>query len=138
MYIIYAMPKIIKLLIPILTKKGFIVRETKLKEYIAIRNDPSAAIPDSLRTAVKIEQYDGNYFTFLKNAGVVRDILNPPKLKAGTPVRITGGMYKDFKGIIKRVNRDNTYKLEIGVWGQMVTADVEAECVEYNTISYLS
>ena len=73
----------------------------------------------------------------MKNAGIVKDILNPPKLKEKTSVLITGGMYKDFKGIIKRVNRDDTYKVEIAVWGQMVTADVNVDHVEQSTVLFL-
>ena len=126
MFYISAKPKIIKLLIALLEKNGFVVRETKLEDYIIVRNDPTAYIPDHLQNSVKIKEDDGDYTSFLKEAGRLRDILNPPKLQVGAAVLITEELYKDFKGIIKAVHDDDSYSVELSIWGRIVLVKIEA------------
>ncbi len=131
MFYINAAPKIMKVIIALLHENGFVVRETKMAEYILVRNDPTDYIPDNLRTSVKIKEDDGEYIPFLKEAGRLRDILHPPKLQNGATVLITGGPYADFKGIVKSVHEsDNSYSIELSIWGQIVQARIEAAQVK--------
>jgi len=127
MYVIFGAPKIIKTVTLILSEKGFLVMPTKLKEYVIVRRNPRRDIPESFHDQVKIEEFNENYYTFLKGDDVLKNIISPVKLKSGQVVSIIGGPYKDFKGIIKTANPNNTYTVEISVFDKPVRAVVEHE-----------
>jgi hypothetical protein len=129
MYVIFGSPKTIKTITLILSEKGFLVMPTKLKEYIIVRRDPRREIPENYHDQIRVEKFDENYYSFLEGDSVLRNILSPEKLKSGEVVSITGGPYKDFKGIIKTVNPNNTYLVEISVFDKPVRAVVEHEHV---------
>jgi hypothetical protein len=127
MYSIFGTPKINKILTKILQDHGFVVRQTKLKEYILVRRDPKRYIPDNILKAVKISEFEGDYYDFLRDANLIRDLLAPVKFSAGDPVLIVDGPYKDFNGIIKEEKPDKTIMVNISVWGKIVTAPVDAD-----------
>jgi hypothetical protein len=127
MYVIFGAPKVIKTITLILSEKGFLVMPTKLKEYIIVRRDPRRDIPEGFYDQVRIEEFNENYYTFLKGDDALKDIISPAKHRAGQVVSIIGGTYRDFKGIIKTVNQNNTYVVEISVFGKPVRAVVENE-----------
>jgi hypothetical protein len=134
MYSIFGTPKINKILTKILQDHGFVVRQTKLNEYILVRRDPRRYIPDNILKAVKITEFEGDYYDFLRDANLIRDLLAPVKFRAGDPVLIVDGPYKDFNGIIKGEKPDKTFMVNISVWGKIVTAPVDAEHLEKRVI----
>ena len=127
MYSIFGTPKINKILTKILQDHGFVVRQTKLKVYILVRRDPKRYIPANILKAVKISEFEGDYYDFLRDANLIRDLLAPVKYSAGDPVLIVDGPYKDFNGIIKEEKPDKTFMVNISVWGKIVTAPVDAD-----------
>jgi transcription antitermination factor NusG len=127
MYVIFSSPKIIKTLTHILSDKGFLVMPTKLKEYVIVRRDPRRDIPDSFRDQVKVEEFNESYYSFLQGDDSLKDIIKPARLKSGQVVSIIDGPYKDFKGIIKTVNPNNLYVVEISVFNKPVRAVVDHE-----------
>ncbi len=127
MYVIFGSPKIVKTITFILSGKGFLVMPTKLKEYVIVRRDPRRDIPESFHEQIRIEEFNENYYTFLKGDDVLKNIISPAKLKSGEVVCIIGGPYKDFKGIIKTANPNNTYVVELSVFDKPVRAVVDHE-----------
>lgn len=125
MYSIFGQPKTIKILTKILEESGFVVRQTKLKEYILVRRNPVRHIPDNILKVVKVDEFEGGYYDFLRGANAVRDLLAPVKFDPGDPVLVVDGPYKDFNGIVRRENRDKTYMVNISVWGKIITAHIE-------------
>jgi hypothetical protein len=108
MYSIFGPTKMLRILTKILQDHGFVVRQTKLKEYILVRRNPRRYIPDNILKAVKITEFEGDYYDFLRDANLIRDLLAPVKFRAGDPVLIVDGPYKDFNGIIKEEKPDKT------------------------------
>lgn len=127
MYVIFSSPKNIKTITHILSGKGFLVMPTKLKEYVIVRRDPRRDIPDSFYDQVKVEEFNESYYSFLQGDDSLKDIITPARLKTGQVVSIIGGQYQDFRGIIKTVNPNNTYVVEISVFNKPVRAVVEHE-----------
>lgn len=125
MYSIFGQPKTIRILTRILEESGLVVRQTKLKEYILVRRNPVRLIPDNILKVVKVTEFEGGYYDFLRGANVVKDLLTPVTLKPGDPVIIVDGPYRDFNGIVRRENRDKTYMVNISVWGKIITAHIE-------------
>jgi transcription antitermination factor NusG len=134
MYSIFAAPRVLKLVKKVLEDKGYVIRDTKLKEYILVRRDPVKHLPEKIRKFVRVSRFDGDYFDFLKDANIIRDILAPKKIEAGDPVVIIDGPYKDFKGIVKERRNKDLYMVDISIWGKIVTADVEAGHIEKKVI----
>jgi transcription antitermination factor NusG len=127
MYSIFGPPKTIRILSKILQENGFVVRPTKLNEYILVRRDPWSYIPENIRKAIKLTEFEGSYYDFLRDANVVKDLLAPVKFRPGEPVSIVDGPYKDFNGIIRAEKPDNLFMIDISVWGKIVTALVQGE-----------
>lgn len=134
MYSIFATPRILKLVKKVLEDKGYVIRDTKLREYILVRKNPVMDIPENMRKFLKITRFDGDYFDFLKDANIIRDILTPEEIEAGDPVVIIDGPYKDFKGIVKERRNKDLYMVDISIWGKIVTAFVEAGHMEKKVI----
>ena len=111
------------------------IRETKIPEYILVRDNPSSHIPDSLKDVVKVMELENGYFGILKEANVLKDVLESDNYKKGDPVKIIDGSYKDFAGIITEVRQKGLYKVEISVWGKIINDLVSAEEMEKTEVS---
>ena len=129
-YLIFAPKKDIKLILDILEKHGVTVYETKQDEYLFVMENPVKFIPEEIRRRIKIEPFTGKFLGFIKNAGRLKEILNPKPLAEGTPVKITGGRYEGFFGIIRKYyEKEKTYEVEINVWGMMLKEKIERDHV---------
>ena len=125
MYSVFGQPKTIRILTKILEESGFVVRQTKLKEYILVRRNPKKHIPENIMKAVKVTEFEGDYYDFLRGANEVKDLLSPVKFNPGDPVVVVDGPYKDFKGIVRNEKPDKTYMVDISVWGKIVKANID-------------
>jgi transcription antitermination factor NusG len=130
MYAVYSNPKKINIIKKLLSEKGMKIRETKVPEYILVKENPSCFIPDSLKETVKVMKLENGYFGILKEANVLKDVLESDNLRKGDPVKIVDGAYKDFAGIIKEIRQNGLYKVEISVWGKIINDIVSAEEIE--------
>ena len=122
MYLIYATPARIRLLLKILSSKDDLcVYETKEKEYLFVRGDPLPHIPSELRRQVTIKPFSGRYLPFLKNAGRLNEIMESiePKVTEGSAVRVTSGRFEGFSGIVREM-RGDTCIVEISVFGRIL------------------
>lgn len=122
----------IKLITKLLEGKGYIVWPTKLPDYIYVRKDPHGIIPDNLKQSLRIIEFenDESIYRFLREAGLISEILEPPKIHVGEPVCVVGGMYKDFRGIVKSINDNGTVNVEISIFGKITNAVLERSQVE--------
>ena len=127
MFAVYATPKKINIIKKLLNKKGMKIRETKVPEYILVKDNPSSLIPDSLKETVKVMKLENGYFGILKEANVLKDVLESGNFQKGDPVKIIDGDYRDFAGIITEVRQNDLYKVEISVWGKIIKDLVFAE-----------
>ncbi len=130
MFTIFSTSKQIKIIKKLLEKEGFKIRETKFPEYIVTTYDPSSFIPKSLKKSFKIMKFSDRYFSILKETNTLKELLEPVSFKKGDPVKIISGNYKDFAGIIIAVQSNNLYKVEIGIWGKIITDVLQAEQLE--------
>jgi transcription antitermination factor NusG len=135
MFAVYSTPKKINIIKKLLNEKGLKIRETKLPEYILVKDNPSSLIPDSLKETVKVMKLENGYFGILKEANVLKDVLEADNYKKGDPVKIIDGAYKDFAGIIKEVRQNGLYKVEISVWGKIINDIVSVEEIEKTKVS---
>jgi len=123
MYLIHAAPKKIKLILNILKKvEELKVYETKLPDYLFVTVDPARFLPEEFVTAARIEYFKGSYTTFLKDAGRISELLKKEIYPPGTPVRIVGGRYEGFSGIVKGMSGEK-YNVEVSVWGAILRAE---------------
>ena len=135
MFAVYATPKKINIIKKLLNKKGLKIRETKVPEYILVKDNPSSLIPDSLKETVKVMKLENEYFGILKEANVLKDVLESGNFQKGDPVKIIDGDYRDFAGIITEVRQNDLYKVEISVWGKIIKDLVFAEQMERTKVS---
>ncbi len=135
MFAVYSTPKKINILKKLLKGKGMKIRETKVPEYILVKDNPSSLIPDSLKEVVKVMKLENGYFGILKEANVLKDVLESDNYKKGDPVKIIDGDYRDFAGIVTEVRQNGLYKVEISVWGKIINDLVSAEQMERTKVT---
>ena len=135
MFAIYSTPKKINIVKKLLKEKGMKIRETKVPEYILVKDNPSSLIPDSLKDIVKVMEFESGYFGILKEANVLKDVLESGNFQKGDPVKIIDGDYRDFAGIITEVRENDLYKVEISVWGKIINDLVFAEQMERTKVT---
>jgi len=122
MYLIHAIPKKMKLIFKALKNvKGLKVYETKLPDYLFTNLDPSQFLPEEFKAAARIEYFEGAYTTFLKNSGRIAELIKKDVYTPGTLVKIVGGRYEGFSGIVKGMSGEN-YDVEVSVWGNILRA----------------
>ncbi|KPK35868.1 MAG: hypothetical protein AMK70_04570 [Nitrospira bacterium SG8_35_1] len=135
MFAIYSTPKKINIVKKLLNGKGLKILETKIPEYVLVKDNPSSFIPDSLKETVKVMKLENGYFGILKEANVLKEVLETDNFRQGDPVKIIDGDYKDFAGIIKEVRQNGLYKVEISVWGKIINDVVSVEEMEKPEVS---
>ena len=122
MFLIHAAPKKMKLIFNMLKNiEGLKVYETKLPDYLFTNLEPSQFLPEEFKMAARIEHFEGAYTTFLKNSGRIAELIKKEVYPPGTPVRIIGGRYEWFSGIVKGMSGEN-YDVEVSVWGNILRA----------------
>lgn len=136
MYLIHAIPKKMKLIFNALKNvKGLKVYETKLPDYLFTNLDPSGFLPEEFKTAARIEYFEGAYTTFLKNSGRVAELIKKDVYTPGTPVKIVGGRYEGFSGIVKGMSGEN-YDVEVSVWGNILRAVCQPSDVKKTEVGF--
>ena len=105
----------------LLDKEGVHYEDTLYPEYIYTVRDPTKYIPDECRGFVKIRELgeDDNFTGTLKNAEIIKRVLNAPReFEGGTAVKIIGGRYEGLKGIVLK-NEETSCVIEMVALGKL-------------------
>lgn len=118
MFVIYARPRILKLLRVILERKGFLLEETKFPDYVVTSKNPSALIPSELQNSVKIQSLEERHFSILKHAGILKELF-PTELSPGVHVKIKAGPYEGFTGVVHKAENSQC-EVILTIWGRLL------------------
>jgi hypothetical protein len=128
-YVIYSSPRKIKIILKHLRAKGLVVEETDLPEYLITIRDPMPYIPAELKKAVRVQEFEGRFAEFLKNAGRIGRLLFGKEFSEGDAVEVKDGMYKGFSGIVKKM-KDKLVEVEVSVFGKVIVEEFLPEQLE--------
>jgi len=129
MYVINTSRRKIKKIIEYLKRREIEFEETKMDDYILVREDPKSMVPSFLLSGAKVMEISlKESFRIYKDYGVLGEFLEymkPKPPEVGQLVRIVGGQYKDLnlKGIVREVGK-STCGVETMVWGNLVKLKV--------------
>jgi len=138
MYSLYASPRKITTIRKILSRhRHLLVRETKFPEYLFVDEDPRLYLPPEILSGVKIEIAEKDFTRFYKEAGRIGEMFDkieqfrsPKPINSGDNVRIKGGRFKGFCGLVKSVSEKGTYEVEVNVWGNILKASCKRKELE--------
>jgi len=133
MFVVRATGNKIKFIKKFLINKGLHVEDAIFPDYFFTARDPSPFLPLELKEMVTIKQFSESHRNLLKKRTDIRLATIPTEIyKFGSPVRVTGGKYQGFTGLVVDATDKTAILVEIAVLGKIVKDTVKSSEIEPN------
>ena len=135
MFVIRASGNKIKFIKKFLINKGLHVEDAIFPDYFFTVRDPSPFLPPELKEIVTIKEFSESHRSLLKKRTDIRRATIPnEQYKIGSPVKITGGQYKGFTGLVVDATDKLAILVEIAVLGKIIKDTVKSSEIEPNNL----